>query len=111
MESLGERLDWIPRSAKREPTFDYRWVSNGNKLFELKSTSARLEAITGAITTAGYRARNHPTAPLDKDRFMIDVGAQDIHENLLDDLAKHYKNSPLKELWLMANGKLYEIPL
>jgi hypothetical protein len=104
----GEQLEWIPNDPA-VPTSDLRW--NGVD-YELKSTLAKYSTIRGRILSASSKAmRNHGVV---KENFIIDLGAQPIPPELLNELAnynvgrRHYR---IVRLWVMSGGVLSEVVL
>jgi len=110
MNSAGQLItDWIPKQQSI-PAADFYWNGKG---YELKSPDLA-SGIENAIRRDRAKASKHPTNAIEKFYYMADVGTQELPASEYAYLTYYNNinvNHPIKELWIMGNGQLTEIPL
>lgn len=116
METLGERVTWIPRAPYvpgqgRLPTNDFIWVTNGGIAIELKATSDSYGKIRRLVQPAIQRAAEQGVV---KDVFVIDIGPYRLRPKLRVQLEQYnlrHPDWPITRLRVMGGGELTEIHL
>ncbi|MDO4243795.1 MAG: hypothetical protein Q4C85_08590 [Actinomyces sp.] len=113
---LGEDVEWIPR-AKSAPRNDM-WLNIGSERVqvELKSAPADYDKIRSRILKASSSAARHPTDPLTKDAFIVDIGDASLSDGLSEQLAGYNRGRQkyrLKHLLVLSNNgtRMTAIPL
>lgn len=110
----GEQLEWIPK-APSAPTNDFLWSSRDGRPVELKTTKPRAATIHGRLVDAMSRAARQNVV---KDRFIIDLGYDDLPAGVLDQLVSELagfnvdrRKYLLAGLWLFVGNELHDVPL
>lgn len=115
MEARGEKLEWIPRDPDGKPTNDFKWISKGNMLADVKSTKAKYSSIKKRITYAVVNSEK-ADPPVVKDSFVIDIGKRNLGDKLLHQLNEYNAKSAkgmIERLYVMYRDgeQLKEIDL
>ena len=105
-EAIGERVQWIPRGDPdpkrgRPPTNDFRWLTNGLVVCELKNSKPKYSSIADRIDDAVSNARDHAT-PVVRDRFIIHIDHR-LTPKLLNQLRNYNLNradAAIRQLWV-----------
>ena len=111
----GELVDPI-RNLLDRPTADFDWPSIGAEEVEMKAPAPRSATMMNAIEKAVRKARKHKIHPMAKEHFLLDLGDDELTEELAKEMAncnRTYPHSQIKRLWVMSsNGsRLTEIQL
>lgn len=114
-EARGERARWIRRDTRGyTSTNDFTWLTNGEIVCELKSTTAKYSSIKSHIQDAVLKARdNHGVV---KDVFVIDLGPRRLTDKLRTQLSRYnanIKDGHIRRLYVMSSdgADLVEISL
>ena len=114
-EARGERARWIRRDTRSyTSTNDFTWLTNGEIVCELKSTTAKYSSIKSRIQDAVLKARdNHGVV---KDVFVIDLGPRRLTDKLRTQLSRYnanIKDGHIRRLYVMSSDgtDLVEISL
>ena len=110
--AAGQQAEWI-RKLPHLPTNDFRWLNRAEAEFELKTITGTVTyaKVHGRIVDAASRAAKHAFV---KDRFVIDIGDVVLTDALIRELADFNvgrRKYRIRELWVMARGRLVQIPL
>lgn len=106
--ALGHELEWIARDS-RLPTNDAIWKSNGGIEFDLKSTSAKYDAVKTHLKRSVIKARAQAVV---KENFIVDLGPRGLSEKLQRQLSQYNERNPENKivgLWVLARGDLVRI--
>lgn len=113
-EARGQRARWIRRDRSGgKPTNDFLWLTNGELVCELKSTTAKYGSIRSHIQRAVIKARGHGVT---KDVFVIDLGRFRLTDKLRLQLGKYNQrvaDGQIRRLFVLSQdgAELTEIDL
>lgn len=114
LEGQGHLAEWLPRPAYVEgrgrlPSNDFIWLTNGNLMSELKSTTTKYSTISRHIRSAVISASEQGVV---KENFVIDLGERHLGRKLRSQLERYNElrsTGTISRLWVIhGDGKVLE---